>query len=133
VFNDKRIRVIHKAIDLAEGRYRMNINLSIDVATTDNQTVLTVKGEIDAYTAPLLKEKLLPATAKEAEKIVVDLNDVTYMDSTGLGVFISALKSTKEHGSTLTLVNLQERVHRLFKITSLDSIISIDTTTRGGE
>lgn len=133
MFNDKRIRVIHKAIDLAEGRYRMNINLSIDVATTDNQTVLTVKGEIDAYTAPLLKEKLLPATAKEAEKIVVDLNDVTYMDSTGLGVFISALKSTKEHGSTLTLVNLQERVHRLFKITSLDSIISIDTTTRGGE
>ena len=111
----------------------MNINLSIDVATTDNQTVLTVKGEIDAYTAPLLKEKLLPATAKVAEKIVVDLNDVTYMDSTGLGVFISALKSTKEHGSTLTLVNLQERVHRLFKITSLDSIISIDTTTRGGE
>ena len=133
MFNDKRIRVIHKAIDLAEGRYRMNINLSIDVATTDNQTFLTVKGEIDAYTAPLLKEKLLPATAKEAEKIVVDLNDVTYMDSTGLGVFISALKSTKEHGSTLTLVNLQERVHRLFKITSLDSIISIDTTTRGGE
>ena len=133
MFNDKHIRVIHKAIDLAEGRYRMNINLSIDVATTDNQTVLTVKGEIDAYTAPLLKEKLLPATAKEAEKIVVDLNDVTYMDSTGLGVFISALKSTKEHGSTLTLVNLQERVHRLFKITSLDSIISIDTTTRGGE
>lgn len=133
MFNDKRIRVIHKAIDLAEGRYRMNINLSIDVATTDNQTVLTVKGEIDAYTAPLLKEKLLPSTAKEAEKIVVDLNDVTYMDSTGLGVFISALKSTKEHGSTLTLVNLQERVHRLFKITSLDSIISIDTTTRGGE
>ncbi|WP_089854062.1 STAS domain-containing protein [Halolactibacillus miurensis] len=109
------------------------MNLSIDVVETDNQTVLTVKGEIDAYTAPLLKEKLLPATAKETEKIIVDLNDVTYMDSTGLGVFISALKSAKEHGSTLTLVNLQERVHRLFKITSLDSIIEIDTTIRGGE
>lgn len=111
----------------------MNINLSIDVIEKDNQTELLVTGEIDAFTAPLLKEKLLPATAKESEKIIVNLQDVSYMDSTGLGVFISALKSTKEHGSTLTLVNLQERVHRLFKITSLDSIIAIDTTVRGGE
>ncbi|PXW89155.1 anti-sigma B factor antagonist [Streptohalobacillus salinus] len=110
----------------------MNINLDVDVTEKENETTLHLKGEIDAYTAPLLKEKLLPLTAKQDHHIIVDLAEVSYMDSTGLGVFISALKSTKEHDAQLKLVNLQERVHRLFKITSLDTIITIETTVRGG-
>lgn len=110
----------------------MNINLDIKTEELEGETVLTLIGEIDAYTAPILKEQLLPLTARQDHLITVNLESVDYMDSTGLGVFISALKATKEHDSKLKLVNLQDRVHRLFKITSLDTIISIDTIVRGG-
>ncbi|WP_067837534.1 STAS domain-containing protein [Amphibacillus sediminis] len=110
----------------------MNINLEVEVKKQEASTVLVLSGEIDAYTAPKLKESLLPLTRQPNAEVVVDLEHVNYMDSTGLGVFISALKSTNECGSKLRLIHLQDRVHRLFKITSLDNIITIDTTVRGG-
>lgn len=69
---------------------------------------------------------------KDGELVIVDLENVSYMDSTGLGVFISALKATKEHNSELRLVSLQDRVERLFEITGLNSIINIDSTVQGG-
>ncbi len=115
-----------------EGRKFMNINLDVEMIEQDNMTTLVLSGEIDAYTAPVLKEALLPLTKQPNTEIIVDLEKVNYMDSTGLGVFISALKSSKEHSTSLKLIQLQDRVHRLFKITSLDSIITIDTTVRGG-
>lgn len=110
----------------------MNINLDVKVVEQGSTSTLVLVGEIDAYTAPKLKESLLPLTKVPNAKVIVDLERVNYMDSTGLGVFISALKSSKEFTSELKLVQLQDRVHRLFKITSLDSIITIDTTVRGG-
>lgn len=110
----------------------MNINLDVEVVEQDLTTTLVLAGEIDAYTAPKLKEALLPLTQKAGVMVIVDLEKVNYMDSTGLGVFISALKSTKEYNSELKLVQLQDRVRRLFEITSLDSIITIDSTVRGG-
>src|SRR5690625_7692227 len=99
----------------------MNINLDIDLKENGLVKTISLSGEIDAYTAPTLKEALLPLTKEEDAEIIVDLDEVSYMDSTGLGVFISALKSSKEHLSSFKLINLQERVYRLFKITSLRS------------
>ncbi len=93
---------------------------------------MRLSGEIDAYTAPQLKEKLLPLTKTKGHQTVVDLKDVGYMDSTGLGIFISALKSTKENNSSIRLVNLQDRVSRVFNITGLDEVFTIDTVIQGG-
>jgi anti-sigma B factor antagonist len=107
------------------------MNLVIDVVEESNKSVVNLSGEIDAYTAPNLKESLLPLTQKEGNTVEVDLGNVNYMDSTGLGVFISALKSTKENGSEMKLVNIQERVLRLFKITGLDEIMDLNSTIRG--
>ncbi|WP_204498717.1 anti-sigma factor antagonist [Aquibacillus albus] len=109
------------------------MNLEVEVAEKNKTTVLVLlTGEVDAYTAPKLKENLLPLTKKEGTLIEVNLENVSYMDSTGLGVFISALKSTKANNSQLKLMNLEDRILRLFEITGLDSIITIDSTVRGG-
>ncbi|TFJ92053.1 anti-sigma factor antagonist [Lentibacillus salicampi] len=108
------------------------MNLQIDIAEGNEKSVIRLSGEIDAYTAPQLKEKLLPLTKKEGHQTEVNLEDVHYMDSTGLGVFVSALKSTNENNSDMRLVDLQDRVLRLFQITGLDDIITIDTPIRGG-
>ncbi|RCW73024.1 anti-sigma factor antagonist [Saliterribacillus persicus] len=109
----------------------MNLDIKIE-EEKDLTYEVFLAGEIDAYTAPKLKDALMPLAEKDNASITVDLNRVNYMDSTGLGVFISILKATKEHNSDLKLVSLQDRVKRLFEITGLDSIILIDSTVQGG-
>jgi len=108
------------------------MNLTIQTTEDKEKSCLNLSGEIDAYTAPQLKEALLPLTSKSETQVEVNLQNVTYMDSTGLGVFVSALKSSKANDSKLKLVNLQERVRRLFKITGLDEVIDINDKVRGG-
>lgn len=108
----------------------MELDIEQDEANKTSHFLLS--GEIDAYTAPQLKEAILPKAKIENHHVEVSLKDVTYMDSTGLGVFISALKATKENNSHLRLVNLQNRVARLFKITGLDEVIDIHTNEKGG-
>ncbi|MFD2627184.1 STAS domain-containing protein [Oceanobacillus kapialis] len=107
------------------------MNLVIDVVEGNDKSVVNLSGEIDAYTAPNLKESLLPLTQHKGSTVEVDLGNVNYMDSTGLGVFISALKSTKENDSEMKLVNIQDRVLRLFKITGLDEIMDLNSTIWG--
>ncbi|MGX4670599.1 STAS domain-containing protein [Cerasibacillus sp. JNUCC 74] len=108
------------------------MNLTIKITDEPNKSIVHLSGEIDAYTAPNLKETLIPLTQQKGRIVEVDLEKVSYMDSTGLGIFISALKSTKEHDSKLILVNIQERVLRLFKITGLDEIMDVNAAIRGG-
>ncbi|MBN9656194.1 anti-sigma factor antagonist [Halobacillus litoralis] len=108
------------------------MNLSIDVTNNEGVSNVVLTGEVDAFTAPKLKDTLLPLTKEKGQVVEVDFQDVNYMDSTGLGVFISALKSTKEHESEMRLVHMQDRVYRLFKITGLTEIINIESTVQGG-
>lgn len=106
------------------------MNLVINVKKGKKESFVLLSGEIDVYTAPKLKDKILPLTQIEEHLIVINLADVKYMDSTGLGVFIHALKSTKKYNSQLKLVELQDRVLRLFEITGLNEIIHINSGAR---
>ncbi|SFE78857.1 STAS domain-containing protein [Alteribacillus iranensis] len=106
------------------------MDLDIRKENKKDFSILYVGGEIDAYTAPQLKEELLPMTENEGDKILVDLKGVDYIDSTGLGIFIGALKSAKSHNSTIELTGLNSRVKRLFSITGLDEVINIDNEKR---
>jgi len=108
------------------------MNLSVNVQEDSNVKVLEVNGEIDAYTAPELKETLMPLMKESGNEVEVDLENVQYMDSTGLGVFVSALKVSKESGSHYVLKNVQDRVFRIFEITGLSEIIEIKAAIRGG-
>lgn len=107
------------------------MNLHIDDHNEGQSSILKLSGEIDAYTAPRLKEHLLNLI-EDNQEVQVDMQQVNYMDSTGLGVFISALKTSKEANKTFKLVNLQENVYRLFNITGLNEVIDIENTVRGG-
>ncbi|WP_080875342.1 STAS domain-containing protein [Oceanobacillus timonensis] len=108
------------------------MNLSVNVQEENQVKVLEVSGEIDAYTAPELKKSLMPLIQESGNEIEVDLENVAYMDSTGLGVFVSALKASKESGSHFTLKNVQGRVYRIFEITGLNGVMDIKAAIRGG-
>jgi anti-sigma B factor antagonist len=101
------------------------MNLSIRKEINEDVVVLYLSGEIDAYTAAKLREELIPQ-AELAKTVIVDLADVDYIDSTGLGVFIGALKATHANEGNLTLVGMSKRIQRLFSITGLDEVIAIE-------
>ena len=70
-------------------------NLLLESTDRGDWTVLSVKGEVDLYTAPRLKERLAELTGKGRTNLAVDLQGVEFMDSTGLGVLIGALKAVQ--------------------------------------
>ncbi|WP_042463475.1 anti-sigma factor antagonist [Neobacillus dielmonensis] len=102
------------------------MNLAIDVQQKNQEIWVQVAGEIDAFTAPKLREELSPyAEGDMASVIVIDLKNVSYLDSTGLGVFVGLFKQLKQKDGELRLVNLSNRVQRLFEITGLSHIMNI--------
>jgi anti-sigma B factor antagonist len=84
-----------------------------------------VKGEIDVYTAPKLREKLIELVSEGSYNVVVNLEGVDFLDSTGLGVLVGALKRVKAHDGTLALVCTQEKILKIFKITGLTKVFPI--------
>jgi len=107
------------------------MNLNINIKEETNQIYVFLSGEIDAYTAPKLKEAVLPLVDKNEPMIEVSLKDVEYMDSTGLGVFVGLLKSVRKQNGHLRLVDLSPRLQRLFSITGLSDIIDISPKSVG--
>lgn len=108
------------------------MNIKVDIDKSDDKTVVLVAGEIDAYTAPKLREVLLPLAEEPKPDLIVNLKDVSYMDSTGLGVFVGLLKIIRKNDGHLNLVELSERLERLFSITGLNDIIDISSKSEGG-
>ena len=106
------------------------LNLSINHQSTEEAQYVFLKGEIDVYTSTQLKEEIIPLVEKRGNKVIVDLTEVEYIDSTGLGIFIGALKASRKNESSIKLTGLSERVRRLFSITGLDEVIEIEETSR---
>jgi anti-sigma B factor antagonist len=99
-------------------------------------TVLAVKGEVDVYSAPRLREKLVELVSQGHRHIVVDLESVDFLDSTGLGVLVGGLKRLRSHDGDLTLVCTQARILKVFEITGLTTVFriaeSVDEATSEG-
>ncbi len=101
------------------------MELGLDVTESDGATVLTVRGEVDVYTAPKLREKLVELVAQRRYMIVVDLEAVDFLDSTGLGVLVGGLKRLRSHDGDLSLVCTQHRILKVFEITGLTKVFTI--------
>lgn len=105
------------------------MNISVDLQREDNKVLGFIEGEIDAFTAPMLREKLAEITLEDSKEIVLDLSEVSYMDSTGLGVFVGFFKNVKAENAKLKLTGLSSRLKRLFDITGLGEIMDIESST----
>ncbi len=98
--------------------------LSQEPATEDKH-VISVAGEIDLFTAPELKAALGDALESGRTKIVVDLSQTTFLDSTALGVLIGAVKRLRSRDGSLVIVNTDANIAKTFEITGLDQIFTI--------
>ncbi|WP_342433561.1 anti-sigma factor antagonist [Neobacillus sp. FSL H8-0543] len=107
------------------------MKVNIEKQQNDKDIYVTVVGEIDAYTAPKLREELLPLAEGNNKVITINLKEVSYMDSTGLGVFVGLFKQLNKNEGELRLVELSDRLMRLFELTGLSKIMNI--TKDGGQ
>ena len=89
---------------------------------------MAVRGEIDLFTAPELKATLTDAIEGGKSRIVVDLTETTFLDSTALGVLIGAVKRLRSRDGRLTIVNVDQNIAKTFEITGLDQIFTIRGT-----
>jgi anti-sigma B factor antagonist len=103
------------------------MNLKLDKHHNKENIYVHITGEIDAYTAPKLREELFPLADEQNQSLIISLKDVSYIDSTGLGVFVGVFKQITKNNGELKLVDLSERLERLFQITGLSNIITISS------
>ncbi len=104
------------------------MDLSLSTRTVGDRTVVEVGGEIDVYTAPKLREQLVELVNDGSYHLVVDMEGVDFLDSTGLGVLVGGLKRVRAHEGSLRLVCTQERILKIFRITGLTKVFPIHST-----
>lgn len=89
------------------------MDLSLSTETMGDRTIVRVGGEIDVYTAPKLREQLVELVNDGSFHLVVDMEGVDFLDSTGLGVLVGGLKRVRAHEGSLRLVCNQERILKI--------------------
>jgi anti-sigma B factor antagonist len=91
-------------------------------------TVFSVHGELDLHEAPELEDRIATAIGRGARMIVVDLTDVKFIDSMALGVLLAAVKRLRPTGGRLRLVVPNTNIRRIFEISLLDQVFTLDST-----
>ena len=104
------------------------MNLKLGHYATDGIEVIDVQGEIDIYTAPRLRELLIDLVSQGSYQLIVNLDEVGFLDSTGLGVLVGGLRRVRAHNGSLDLVCTQQPILKIFRITGLTEVFGIYET-----
>ncbi len=101
------------------------MDLSLSARTEEPFEIIEVGGEIDVMTAPRLREAVVDAVNRGRMRLIIDGERVDFLDSTGLGVLVGALKRVRADGGSLDIVCTHERILKIFEITGLDKVFGL--------
>ncbi|MGI8664556.1 MAG: STAS domain-containing protein [Jatrophihabitans sp.] len=104
------------------------MDLSLNERAVDPHLIVEVRGEVDVHSAPALRDRLFQVLDAGNRSVVVDLNLLSFIDSTGLGALVAARNHAKDAASSLLLVCKSERLLKLFRITGLHEVFDIYPT-----
>lgn len=107
------------------------MDLTLSTKEVDGTTIVAVGGEIDVYTAPKLRDRITELVADGVYTIVIDMESVEFLDSTGLGVLVGGLKKVRAHDGSLELICTQDRLLKIFRITGLAKVFVIHDSAEG--
>ena len=93
--------------------------------STERPNVLPLEGEIDLHVSPRISNSLHALLAEKPPQLVVDLTNVSYIDSSGLAVLIEAMQNVSAYGGKFALAGLQDGVRPIFEIARLDQVFRI--------
>jgi len=105
-------------------------DLRVDVATTDSKSVVTVAGAVDVNSCRTLREELVHLIDGGVTTVVLDLEHMEFVDSTGLDVLVGAQKRLRQRGGELVLRSPRPAARKVLEITRLDSVFTIEVGAR---
>jgi len=103
----------------------MQSNFRVEVRTENGAPLLSVQGELDLASSPVLEEELARVTSERPSLVIIDLRELDFMDSTGLSVLIRAHQRAEEAGHRLGIVNGTRQVRRLLSLTGVADRLTI--------
>ncbi len=95
------------------------------MATASDPVIVEPQGEIDLHSSAAVREDLAPCLEQERKQVVLDLSKVSYVDSSGLAVFIETMQKIQGYGGKFILCGLTAGVAQIFKIARLDQVFTI--------
>ena len=96
------------------------MDLVVHETDQDGWAVVRAVGDLDLTTAPRLREQVVKVVTSGNPRVVLDLQEVDFVDSTGLGVIVGLLKRTRSQGGDLRLVSTRRSLQKVLELTSLD-------------
>lgn len=99
---------------------------AVTVDSSDRSTVLKLDGELDVATAPALEEAMASAFGADPSSMVVDLTDLTFLDSTGIRVLVTAGRVAEGTGCSIVLMAPAAQVLRALRLTGVDRLLAIE-------
>ena len=99
--------------------------MDIKVRHVENVTVLQLAGSLDISNAHHIRQTLIDETSDESAQVVVNLRDLSFVDSSGLAALVQGLKRAREHQGKLCLCSLQSPARLIFEMTRLDKVFEI--------
>ena len=103
-------------------------DFEVTIKTLNDDILAILKGELDAYHSIEFKEKVIESIKGDEKKILLDMNDLNYIDSAGLGALVSLLKRASENAKELRLFGLKGNVKKVFELTRLNRVFKIFDT-----
>ncbi|MEC8735237.1 MAG: STAS domain-containing protein [Planctomycetota bacterium] len=100
-------------------------NLPITIENSDGTTVLKPSGDVDLSGAPELRARIAEVFSDPPARLVIDLSEVPYMDSSGVATLVEGMQLANHAGATLVLAGMQDRVKSIFEIARLDTVFKI--------
>jgi anti-sigma B factor antagonist len=105
------------------------VNFDIDTEQLGPDAyVISLRGEVDLYTAPEFKQQLLEVIGQGGREVIVDFTGTTFIDSTTLGVLVGGVKRLRTNDGQLSLVCNDRNITKIFEITGLDRVFTIYPT-----
>ena len=101
--------------------------MELEVIERDEQgrAIVSVSGEVDLLTAPVLRERMTASIESNGGDVVLDLSGVTFLDSSGLGVILGAHRRLRERDGTLQIVATAPAVLKILTLTGLDKVFDV--------
>lgn len=102
--------------------------MNINIRSKNEVVILDIAGEIDLYNAPEIKDVINKLIEEKKYNVVINLEQVSYIDSSGIGALISSLSNLKKYQGGLKIIKVYASVRKVFELTKLTSFFEIYET-----
>ena len=99
--------------------------MQLNTRFNENIIIIDITGEVDLYNSPNIKDMIIDKMNSGYKKIVLNLNDVSYIDSSGIGTLIYCRTTLNQANGQLKIINIKDSVKRIFELTRLVNYFNV--------